>query len=149
MSTTYTELVTAVQAALSSSGFQWSTSATPAQSRATKATGGSGAKVVVTLRELTVSNSGRGAEHADSLTTGRLAFTLKPTQASAELNLAAISALGELGQRAIVKLDGQAGVRATLANITATTTEVRFEAALVFGAIVTSTDTDETLLGRV
>lgn len=149
MSATYTELVTAVWAALSGVGLQWSTSAAPVQARATKATGGSGAKVVATLRELSFSTVGRGSEHADSLTTGRLAFTLKPTKASAELNLEAIAALGELGQRAVIKLDGQAGIRASLTSIAATTAEVRVEAALVFGAVIQSTDTDEQLLGRV
>lgn len=149
MSVTHTELVNAVRTTMTDMGFRWSSSAAPVQAKSVKATAGSGNKVVVTLRSLSELHSARGSEHANSLTTGRLLFTLKPSTASGELNLESMAALGELGHRAIIKLDGVSGVRASLVSINYNVTEVLVEANLAYGSVVTSTDTDDALMGRV
>jgi len=149
MSVTHTALVDAVRATMLAMGFRWSASSAPVQSKSIKAGSGSGAKVVVTLRELTETHDARGAEHANSTTTGRLVFVLKPSSASGDLNLEASAALAELGHRAVIKLDGVSGIRASLSRVTVSVNEVVVEAALVFGSVVTSTDTDDQLLGRV
>lgn len=149
MSVTHTTLVDAIRTTMLAMGFRWSSSSTPAQSKSIKAASGAGSKVVVTLRELTETHGARGAEHANSTTTGRLVVVLKPSTASGDLNLEASAALAELGHRAIIKLDGVSGVRTSLSRVTVSVNEVVIEAALVFGSVVTSNDTDDQLLGRV
>lgn len=149
MSVTYTQLVSAVSSTLTDMGIAYSTSSAPVQQLSPRPRAGSGSKVVATVRELRVDHVGRGAEHANSRSTGVLTFALAPSQAAPDVNLDAIAALMELGHRFVIKLDGVNEVRATLQNVRASVSSVEFTAALVLGAVVVSEDTDDALLGRV
>lgn len=149
MSVTHTQIVRAYSAAMAEMGFLLTTSSTAPQQHSRRAGGGSGGKVVATLRELAETSTGRGGEHADALTTGVLTFSLAPSRATPEVNLESMAALMELGHRALIKLDGSDGIRATLQTVRASVSSVEFTAALVLGAVVVSEDTDDALLGRV
>lgn len=149
MSVTYTQLVSAVSSTLIDMGIAYSTSSAPVQQLSPRPRAGSGSKVVATVRELRVDHVGRGAEHANSRSTGVLVFALAPSQATPDVNLGAISALMELGHRFVIKLDGVNEVRASLQHVRATPAAVEFTVGLTFGAVVVSGDTDDALMGRV
>lgn len=149
MSTTHTQLVDAFSQAMTGMGFNLTTSEAAPQKHSPRAGGGSGSKVVATLREIREEHGGRGAEHGNSATTGAVTFSLAPSKASPEINLVSMGALMELGHRAVIKMDGISGIRASLQSVRASVSTVEFTAALVLGAVVTSTDTDDALLGRV
>ena len=149
MSTTHTQIVDAYAQAMTGMGFDLTTSANAPQKHSPRAGGGSGSKVVATLKEIREDHGGRGAEHGNSTATGAVTFSLAPSKASPDINLVSMGALMELGHRAIVKMDGISGLRVSLQSVRASVSLVEFTAAIVLGSVVTSTDTDDALLGRV
>lgn len=134
MSQTYKDVVDSVKAAFEAAGVSWSVAAAPAQARSSKTSAGSGGKAVATLQQLSFDfGSGRGGEHGNSLTAGRLVVQLKPSHASAGVNLDALSLLADQGHQAILQLDSS-GVRATVSSVEMTTDYVRVTAALTYGS---------------
>lgn len=150
MSVGYESLLETVESSLKSVGIDLvMTTGTPAQAHSRKATSGSGSKVVATVRSVNFARFGTSSERGDQLTTATLVLVLKPSKASTEVSLKAMSALLELGHRAITRLDGTCDIRAWVTSQSATSSEVVTTAALAFGGIVPSKDTHEDLLGRV
>lgn len=149
MSVTYSTLITAIESAFATESIGSSLAPSPVQSKSTKASAGSGNKYVASIRELAITPNQRGVEHGNNLTLGRLTFSLRPSTASAELNLASIADTAETAHRAVLALDGLSGIRAEVQRVTCSPAEVRFEVSLVFGSIVISKTTDDLLLGRV
>lgn len=157
MSVEYSNITAALELAATSVGATFnSISSTTPLSHSKKAKDGAGSKVTITLAELSVENSGRGGEHGDSLTTGNLVVTLRPTTASTELNLDTASALMDLAHRFAIKLDGagaweggSGGVRATVQSNSYSAGVVTLRVRLAFGLVVVSKDTNDVLLGRI
>ena len=150
MSVTYTSLLSAIAGCFEPLGIALVlTTSAPVQSRSTKATSGSGSKVVATLRDVSLAHGGAGSEHGNSQMRGTLTFALKPSRVTNDVSVDSMSALAELGHRAVVRLDGVNELRASVASVRLTPTEVVFAVTLLGGHHVDSKDTDELLMGRV
>lgn len=150
MSTTYTDIMREV-----AESFQVCeaslvlTSPSPVARSSARAAAGSGSKTHASLTELVLVSGGRGAEHGDSAATGRISFTLHPTNASDEAALEALARLAELGHRVLQTLDGRAGIRVSAPEVQMLPSQVNCSAVLTLGMVITVPKTAAQLQGRV